>query len=106
EIRRQARRHELKMVVLDYLQLLQDPESTSADTREREVALMTRGLKILAQQLEIPIVVLCQLNRESAKREDTRPRPHELRGSGAGPPGDGTVPCQGRDSRFVDTAQG
>lgn len=83
EIRRQARRHELKMVVLDYLQLLQDPESTSADTREREVALMTRGLKILAQQLEIPIVVLCQLNRESAKREDTRPRPHELRESGA-----------------------
>lgn len=83
EIRRQARRHELKMVVLDYLQLLQDPESTSADTREREVALMTRGLKVLAQQIGIPIVVLCQLNRDSARREDKRPQTHEMRESGA-----------------------
>lgn len=83
EIRRQARRNELKMVVLDYLQLLQDPESTSADTREREVALMTRGLKILAQQIGIPIVVLCQLNRDSARREDKRPQTHEMRESGA-----------------------
>lgn len=83
EIRRQARRHDLRMVVLDYLQLLQDPESTSADTREREVALMTRGLKVLAQQIGIPIVVLCQLNRDSARREDRRPQTHEMRESGA-----------------------
>ncbi|MEU4286363.1 replicative DNA helicase [Nocardiopsis dassonvillei] len=83
EIRRQVRRKGLGLVVLDYLQLLQDPESKSADTREREVALMTRGLKVLAQQMEIPIVVLCQLNRDSAKREDTRPKVHELRESGA-----------------------
>lgn len=82
EIRRQHRQG-LDLVVIDYLQLLQDPESKSADTREREVALMTRGLKILAQQLSIPIVVLCQLNRDSARREDTRPRTHELRESGA-----------------------
>lgn len=83
EIRRQARRHDLKMVVLDYLQLLQDPESTSADTREREVALMTRGLKVLAQEIGIPIMVLCQLNRDSARREDKRPQTHEMRESGA-----------------------
>ncbi|MES0838442.1 replicative DNA helicase [Nocardiopsis tropica] len=82
EIRRQARKG-LKIAVVDYLQLLQDPDSKSADSREREVALMTRGLKVLAQQLEIPIVVLCQLNRDSAKREDKRPHVHELRESGA-----------------------
>lgn len=82
EIRRQARKG-LKLAVIDYLQLLQDPDSKSADSREREVALMTRGLKVLAQQIGIPIVVLCQLNRDSAKREDKRPAVHELRESGA-----------------------
>ncbi|WP_017541987.1 replicative DNA helicase [Nocardiopsis halophila] len=82
EIRRQARRG-LGMVVIDYLQLIQDPDSKSADTREREVALMTRGLKVLAQQVGVPIMVLAQLNRESMRREDTRPRSHELRESGS-----------------------
>lgn len=82
EIRRQVRKG-LGVVIIDYLQLLQDPDSKSLDTREREVALMTRGLKTLAQQMKVPIVVLCQLNRESAKREDKRPQVHELRESGS-----------------------
>ena len=82
EIRRQVRKG-AALVVIDYLQLIQNPDSKNAESREREVALMTRGLKVLAQQLGIPIVVLCQLNRDSAKREDKRPQTHEMRESGS-----------------------
>ena len=73
------REHGLSLLVLDYLQLMR-PETRDA-IREREVAEISRSLKLLAVDLEIPILVLAQLNREAEKEK--RPRLGHLRESGA-----------------------
>jgi len=72
------RRNGLSAVVLDYLQLV-IPDNPN-DKRQEQVAKMSRRLKLLARELEVPVLVICQLNRQSA---DERPRLHHLRESGA-----------------------
>jgi replicative DNA helicase len=72
----------LGLVVIDYLQLVSPPPETRRDNRERQVAEMSRRFKLLAQELQCPVVLLAQLNRESEK-DQRRPRMSDLRESGA-----------------------
>jgi replicative DNA helicase len=85
QIAARSRRHKaargLGLIVIDYLQLI-TPAGRSG-SREGDVALMSRSLKILARQLEVPIIVCAQLNREVDKRADKRPLLSDLRESGA-----------------------
>ena len=80
--RRLAREHsELGLIVVDYLQLMQSSESS--ENRAIEVANITRSLKILAKELNVPVVVLSQLNRGLEQRPNKRPIMSDLRESGA-----------------------
>ncbi|MFG0318027.1 MAG: replicative DNA helicase [Planctomycetota bacterium JB042] len=78
--RRVARRDGLALIVVDYLQLLAAPKS---ENRNLAVASMSRGLKLLARQLHVPVVALSQLNRAVETREDRVPRLSDLRDSGS-----------------------
>src|SRR5690606_28316236 len=79
QVRREHARNPLGLVVIDYLQLMQ----TSGDNRAQGYGDITRALKLLAGELDIPILLLSQLNRELEKRPDKRPIPSDLRDSGA-----------------------
>ncbi len=72
----------LALVVIDYLGLIK-PFQRKDSTREREIAEMTRALKILAGELDCPIILLSQLSREIDKRPESEPRLSDLRESGA-----------------------
>jgi replicative DNA helicase len=72
----------LGLVIIDYLQLM-GSSSRRADSREREVAELSGGLKALAKELDVPIIVLSQLNRSADTRTDHRPKTSDLRESGA-----------------------
>ena len=75
------RKHGLDLVVVDYLQLIESEDRKAP--REQQVAEISRTLKKLAKQLDIPLVCLAQLNRELEKRPDKRPKLSDLRESGA-----------------------
>lgn len=79
--RRQKRRKGLSLVVIDYLQLI-EPDNHK-EPRQEQVAKVSRRLKGLARELEVPVLCLAQLNREVDKRTDPRPRLSDLRESGA-----------------------
>lgn len=85
DIRTRARRlraeHGLDLIAIDYLQLIQAPGR--AENRTLAVAEMTRSLKVLARELEVPIVVLSQLSRATEGRSDKRPMLSDLRESGS-----------------------
>jgi replicative DNA helicase len=72
----------LGLIVIDYLQLVAPPADVRRENRERQVATISRALKLLALELRVPILLCAQLNRESEK-EDRRPRLTDLRESGA-----------------------
>ncbi|HXH74948.1 MAG TPA: replicative DNA helicase [Bacteriovoracaceae bacterium] len=71
----------LAMIVVDYIQLM--PMHLKKQNREQEIAELSRGFKMLANELEIPVVALSQLNRSAAARTDRRPQLQDLRESGS-----------------------
>ena len=85
ELRAKARRlkveHNIGMVIVDYLQLMQGPKT--AQSREQEISMISRSLKALAKELNIPVLALSQLNRAVETRSDKRPVLADLRESGA-----------------------
>jgi replicative DNA helicase len=72
-------------IFIDYLQLIDTVEGNKNYNREQEVAKMSRGLKLMAHELKVPVIVLCQLNRQVTARsyKDRLPRLSDLRESGA-----------------------
>ncbi|MDE2508278.1 MAG: replicative DNA helicase [Planctomycetota bacterium] len=79
--RRIKLRHQLGMIVVDYIQLI-DSEETR-DSRQEQIAKISRRMKTLARELHVPVIALSQLNRAVETREDRRPRMADLRESGA-----------------------
>src|SRR5262249_55290181 len=79
--RRLKMRHGIKAVFIDYLQLI-EPDNRR-DSRQEQVAAISRRLKFLARELQIPVVALAQVNRSSEDRQDHRPRLADLRESGS-----------------------
>jgi len=80
--RRIAREHGLGLIVIDYLQLMQMP-SASRENRATEISEISRNLKALAKELNVPVVALSQLNRSLEQRPNKRPVMSDLRESGA-----------------------
>lgn len=80
--RRLVREHGVKIIIIDYLQLM-NATGMKLGSREQEVSTISRSLKALAKELNIPIIALSQLNRSTETREDKRPILSDLRESGA-----------------------
>ena len=78
--RRLKQRHDLKFVIIDYLQLMSSPKRV--ENRQQEVSEMSRSLKLLAKELDVPVVALSQLNRSPEQRGDKKPLLSDLRESG------------------------
>jgi replicative DNA helicase len=81
--RRIQRKHGLGLVVVDYLQLMSGESTGRNDNRQQEVSRISRGLKKLAMDLEVPVVALSQLNRGPEQRQDKKPQTADLRESGS-----------------------
>ena len=93
EIRAKARRlkqrHDLRLIVVDYMQLMQS--TRRVETRQQEVSEISRSLKLLAKELEVPVVGISQLNRGPEQRTDKKPLLADLRESG----------CMTRDTTLI-----
>ena len=87
EIRSKCRKfkleHNLDIVIIDYLQLMSSGGSRASDSRQQEISDISRGLKRMARELDVPVVALSQLSRAVEQRPDHRPMLSDLRESGA-----------------------
>ncbi len=85
EIRAKARRlkqrHQLSLVIVDYMQLMSSPKRV--ESRQQEVSEISRSMKLLAKELEVPVVAISQLNRSPEQRADKKPQLSDLRESGS-----------------------
>ncbi len=95
-------RGQLDLIVIDYLQLMSG--QGRADSRQQEISDNSRLLKILAKELEVPVIALSQLNREADKRPDHRPQLSDLRDSGAIEQDADIVMFLFRESRYNESA--
>ena len=80
--RRLKRLHDINLIIIDYLQLMSSSSNNRNDGRVQEISEITRGLKSIAKELNIPIIALSQLSRQVEQREDKRPQLSDLRESG------------------------
>jgi replicative DNA helicase len=84
ELRAKARRlklqHDIKLVMIDYMQLMDNP---GPESRQQQISEISRGIKAVARELNIPVIALSQLNRQSEGRDGHRPRMSDLRESGS-----------------------
>ncbi len=79
--RRLKAKHGLGLVIVDYIQLMQSPRKS--ENRQQEVSEISRGLKLLARELQVPVIAASQLNRGVEMRSDKRPMLGDLRESGS-----------------------
>jgi replicative DNA helicase len=79
--RRLKQRHDLRLVIIDYLQLM--TSGKKVESRQQEVAEFSRSLKLLAKELDVPVVAISQLNRSAEQRQDKKPMLADLRESGS-----------------------
>jgi replicative DNA helicase len=79
--RRLKQRNDLKMVIVDYLQLMTSPKRV--ENRQQEVSEMSRSLKLLAKEIDVPVIAISQLNRGPEQRTDKKPLLSDLRESGS-----------------------
>ncbi|MED5346124.1 MAG: replicative DNA helicase, partial [Actinomycetota bacterium] len=79
--RRLKQRHDLRLVVVDYLQLMSSGKRV--ESRQQEVSEFSRSLKLLAKELDVPVIAISQLNRGPEQRQDKRPMLADLRESGS-----------------------
>ena len=75
--------HDLKLIIIDYLQLMSGSGRSKSDSRQQEISDISRSLKGLARELNVPVVALSQLSRQVEQRPDHRPMLSDLRESGA-----------------------
>jgi replicative DNA helicase len=87
EIRAKMRRLKVKynigLIIIDYIQLLENADERRSENRQQEVSQISRGLKTMAREFNVPVIALSQLNRSVDARDDHRPRMSDLRESGA-----------------------
>ena len=81
--RRLRERHRVELIAIDYLQLCRSNSKRGQDNRQIEIAEISAGIKALAKELEIPVIVLAQLNRQPEQRGGGKPRMSDLRESGS-----------------------
>ncbi len=78
--RRLKRQHDIKLIMLDYMQLMDNP---GPESRQQQISEISRGIKAVARELDIPVIALSQLNRAAEGRDGHRPRMSDLRESGS-----------------------
>jgi replicative DNA helicase len=87
EMRAKARRlkkqHNIKLIMIDYLQLVTSSSKRAKDNRQIEIAEISAGIKGIAKELDVPVIVLAQLNRAVESRKGQRPVLSDLRESGS-----------------------
>jgi replicative DNA helicase len=83
KVRRMVLKNKISILFIDYLQLLHGSKKSSDTSRVNEISEISRGLKQIAKELNIPVIALSQLSREIEKREDKMPRLSDLRESGS-----------------------
>jgi len=81
--RRLKRQHNLGLIIIDYIQLIDSASHGAASNRVQEVSEITRGLKALAKELDVPVLALSQLSRQVEARDNKRPQLSDLRESGS-----------------------
>lgn len=78
--RRMVQKHKIKLFIIDYMQLMESPRAMG--NRREEMDEVSKGVKAMAKELHVPVMAICQLNRELEKEKDRKPRASDLRESG------------------------